>query len=505
MWWNRPYVSVAQKKAKANRLVKSLMKQNKNLMPCRITGRQIAQSFWGKSWCEHFERQADYGNRLPRGRSYVLNDAVCHLEVAPGRVFALVSGSELYEVEMTIKPLPKDKWENIKNLCRGQIATLVDILCGRFSPEVMSVVSHPVDGLFPLEHEISYKCSCPDWAGLCKHVAAVFYGLGNRLDKSPELLFQLRNVDPSELLGAGIDHLTAMETVSPDNQLGGDLGVIFGVELDTFTSPAPQEKGKKATKSRFTLVPAPGATEAKSPVGQPKADLTLREDGSAPSQKAAPPEKTAVILKPVPKKKGQNPDKGALELAARLKRAADREQAKQAKLAATQAKKEAALAKKEAKLAKAALKMAPKAPPTKSVSLNVASPQAQGRIQVSEPGAQAVVKTRGRPRLQPLVQPAPGPSAPAPKEEPPVALTPQVEEVKPVPSPQAKTEPLTPARARSNRAWEVALSIIAAHHAKERGPNAPEIPNPNQGGAGRSGLSPEAIKELGKQVHKQKG
>ncbi|MDR1577538.1 MAG: SWIM zinc finger family protein [Deltaproteobacteria bacterium] len=314
MWWRKPYVSVAQRQAKAHRLVKSLMKQNKNLLPARVTGRQIAESFWGKSWCQHFERQADYSNRLSRGRSYVMNDAVCHLELSAGRIYSLVSGSELYEVEMNVAPLSPAKWEKIKKLCQGQISTLVELLCGQFSAEVMAVVSHPVNGMFPLTGEISYKCSCPDWAGLCKHVAAVFYALGNRLDNSPELLFQLRGVDPAELLDAGVDHLSALDGVVNQAGLSGDLEDIFGVELDTFNAAPPADAPQKATPSKrapaasppstprdssFTLVPAPSSSSSPAK-GAAKARLSEVE--SLSTEKLAP-------LKASPVEKPQKSEK----------------------------------------------------------------------------------------------------------------------------------------------------------------------------------------------------
>ncbi|MDR1395887.1 MAG: SWIM zinc finger family protein, partial [Deltaproteobacteria bacterium] len=232
MWWKRrKYVPVHQRRAKAKRLAGELAKEGQILQPVRISGRKVAESFWGQRWCSHFDGMADFANRLPRGRSYVMNDAVTHLEISEGRISALVSGSDMYKVEMTVKPLPPEKWENIKTLCRGRITALVDLLCGRISEDVMSVVSHPQEGLFPLAREITYNCSCPDWASLCKHVAAVFYGVGNRLDSSPELLFLLRGVDPAELLEAGMEHLS-QEGASEGSLAGVDLGAMFGVDLE---------------------------------------------------------------------------------------------------------------------------------------------------------------------------------------------------------------------------------------------------------------------------------
>ncbi|MDR1083854.1 MAG: SWIM zinc finger family protein [Deltaproteobacteria bacterium] len=259
MWWNKPYVSVSQKRAKAQRLVAKLTKKKKGLLPVRISGRQIAESFWGKGWCRHFDSMADFPNRLARGRSYIINDAVCHLEMTQGRVFALVSGTELYEVEMIISPLSEEKWTQIKEVFRSKLTTMVDLISGRLSPELLEAISHPRDGLFPQASEISYTCSCPDWAGLCKHVAAVFYGIGNRLDSSPELIFKLRGVDPGDLLAEGVGQM-AMDMPEDFGLGGSDLEALFGVEIDETGSESEQSAVKNEPRTtKLTLVPAPEA------------------------------------------------------------------------------------------------------------------------------------------------------------------------------------------------------------------------------------------------------
>ena len=153
--------------------------------PIVIDGRTIARTFWGKAWCDNLESYSDYENRLPRGRTYVRNGSVVHLEIKPGKITAIVSGSELYEVEITISPCPTRTWKRVKSECAGQIGSLVELLQGKLSKSVMDVVTRHNDGLFPKPAEIEMKCSCPDWAGMCKHVAAVMYGVGARLDESP--------------------------------------------------------------------------------------------------------------------------------------------------------------------------------------------------------------------------------------------------------------------------------------------------------------------------------
>ncbi|MDR1310008.1 MAG: SWIM zinc finger family protein, partial [Deltaproteobacteria bacterium] len=169
-----------------------IKRENPNIKPIVIEGRTISRTFWGKGWCDHFEGMADFDNRLPRGRTYARNGSVFHLEIGPGSIVANVAGSDVYTVKMEVDPLPLESWGAIIQKCHGRISTIIDLLKGQFSPEVMEVVCDPKNGLFPTAKEIRYNCSCPDWAHLCKHIAAIFYGIGNRLDTEPELLFLLR-------------------------------------------------------------------------------------------------------------------------------------------------------------------------------------------------------------------------------------------------------------------------------------------------------------------------
>src|SRR3972149_5084651 len=194
-WGWRPYVPVAQRRAQAAKAMDRLRRKGMDVQPVAIAGRTIAESFWGRAWCDHLEKFSDYANRLPRGRTYVRNGSVCHLDVREGKVQAKVSGSELYDVGITIRKLARAKWERLKKLCAGRVGSMVELLQGRLSGRVMEIVTARDDGLFPHPREIALDCSCPDWAGMCKHVAAALYGVGARLDEKPELLFRLRGVD----------------------------------------------------------------------------------------------------------------------------------------------------------------------------------------------------------------------------------------------------------------------------------------------------------------------
>lgn len=209
-----------------------------NINPINITSRTIANTFWGKAWCRHIESFSDFANRLPRGRSYVRNGSVCHLEITPGQVSALVSGNQLYTVTITVNPLPHKKWEALKTRCSGQIGSLIELLEGRLSQNVMTVVTDPKKGLFPLVRQIGFACSCPDWAVMCKHVAAALYGVGARLDEEPELIFLLRGVDRDELISTEADFIGNGERKTSRRRMSEDsVSDVFGIDVAADTDP----------------------------------------------------------------------------------------------------------------------------------------------------------------------------------------------------------------------------------------------------------------------------
>jgi uncharacterized Zn finger protein len=227
-----------------------LRRSGVDIQPVEIAGRKIANTFWGAAWCEHLESFSDFANRLPRGRTYVRNGSVCHLEIQQGNVLAKVSGSDIYEVQIKIKTLPAKKWKQVKQRCAGQIGSLLELLQGKLSSHVMQVVTDRKDGLFPLPGEISLACDCPDWAIMCKHVAAVLYGVGARLDQQPELLFKLRGVDHQELISADAEAaVTAATTGGTSRRLDGqDLSDLFGIDLGAAEDQPPVKIRKRATR-----------------------------------------------------------------------------------------------------------------------------------------------------------------------------------------------------------------------------------------------------------------
>jgi uncharacterized Zn finger protein len=291
-WSFRDYVPVAERRRQAAREVEKLRKKGHAVAPVVIEGRTIAKSVWGKAWCDNLERYSDFENRLPRGRSYVRNGFVIDLKIARGRVEALVSGSEIYRIKIDIKVAAPHRWQAICRDCAGSVGSLVELLQGRLSKSVMERVCRKGDGLFPAPAEIKMSCSCPDWADMCKHVAAVLYGVGARLDASPELLFTLRGVDHADLVshaGTGLPSGAASTRILADD----DVAALFGLDMATpqempAAAPLQPAKGRKARN------PASDA-ELPSPTAKRDAAVTAaakRAAKTSPAVIAAIPETT---------------------------------------------------------------------------------------------------------------------------------------------------------------------------------------------------------------------
>ena len=223
-----------------------MVRKGQKLSPIKIDGRMIAQTFWGKAWCDHLESFSDYENRLPRGRTYVRNGSVIHLSIAEGKIEALVQGSSLYTVKIDIKCVDQKKWKTLLESCSGEIDSVVELLQGRLSSSVMKTITDRQNGLFPQPKEISLSCSCPDWADMCKHVAAVLYGVGARLDQEPELLFKLRHVDHLELINKATLKAPQKRSAKAQDLNDQDLSNLFGIEIDS----KPTDKEMKPAKAK---------------------------------------------------------------------------------------------------------------------------------------------------------------------------------------------------------------------------------------------------------------
>jgi len=261
--WYPPYVSTAEKQARNEKMAAKLSKYGRALQPVIVTGRKIASSFWGKAWCDNIESYQDYSNRLPRGRSYVRDGAVIDLQISTGKVTALVGGSapRPYEITIDISPLAPARWDALKKKCLGKISSLLALVQGKLPQEILAEFCNRDTGLFPSPKEIKMSCSCPDWAGLCKHLAAVLYGIGARLDDDPKLFFTLRGIQESELIGKEVIG-TLTEGVTSEIATD-DLANVFDMELDSLEdSPSTAAKGTVVPQSKTTVLsehPWPGS------------------------------------------------------------------------------------------------------------------------------------------------------------------------------------------------------------------------------------------------------
>lgn len=256
-----PYVPVAERRKKAASLVADAARSGKPFEPIAIEGRAIATTVWGRAFCDHLEHHADAMYRLERGRTYVRNGSVVHLAASRGRVDAKVMGSSLYTVAVTFEPLPAARWKRARELAAGRVGSLLDLLAGRVPGELMQALSNPADGLFPRGREMSFSCTCPDYASVCKHVAAVLYGVAARADTAPQVLFQLRGVDPSALVTA-VDLASVVEVGSDDPPtLDGDLEALFGIELDERPAAITRPRARSAPEP---IAPARGTKKAAS-------------------------------------------------------------------------------------------------------------------------------------------------------------------------------------------------------------------------------------------------
>ncbi|CBL45895.1 Conserved hypothetical protein [gamma proteobacterium HdN1] len=247
-----PYVPVAQRRAQAKKAVAKAKKAGQDMQPVVIAGRTIVRTFWGKAWCDNLEAYSDLENRLPRGRTYVRNGSVIDLKIEPGKIKARVAGSHIYQIEISIAAVPSAHWKSLAKECTGSIASLVELLQGKLSKAVMERICQPKTGLFPAPKDIQLDCSCPDWATMCKHVAAVLYGVGARLDAQPELLFTLRQVDATDLVTQAAE-LPVKASMPPRKAKvldEAELADVFGIEMAAAEAPPVTKRRTAARRSK---------------------------------------------------------------------------------------------------------------------------------------------------------------------------------------------------------------------------------------------------------------
>jgi uncharacterized Zn finger protein len=293
----KPYVSAAERRRKAEKAAARARKAGGNLSPVAASRGAIAKTFWGKAWCDNLERYSDYDNRLPRGRTYVRNGSVIDLKITEGGVQAQVLGSSLYRVAVNVVAVPRKQWQSIGADCAGSIDSMVELLQGRLSKAVMERICKPNVGLFPTPKEIEFDCSCPDWASMCKHVAAVLYGVGARLDEQPELIFALRGVDAKDLVaqaGAGLPK--SKQRPSAGKVLDGVLlADVFGIEMVDIaeaTIVAPIRNNARATKAATAPAKLDSTTAPKVPTIRkpeaPKKTISTKRPATAKVQAKSP-------------------------------------------------------------------------------------------------------------------------------------------------------------------------------------------------------------------------
>jgi uncharacterized Zn finger protein len=292
----KPYVPVAERRKKAEQLVARAIKDGRTLSPIAPYRGAIAKTFWGKAWCDNLEHYSDYDSRLPRGRTYVRNGSVIDLQITAGKIHAQVMGSSLYEINIDVAACPEKQWRALSADCSSSIDSIVELLLGKLSAAVMGRICKPGTGLFPAPKDIRFGCDCLDWAVMCKHVAAVLYGIGARLDQQPELLFTLRGVDPSDLVNNTSANLSGEGKAVPtsgkllDNAVLGD---VFGIDIDTEPfADADKVRGstrkpsisQKARKSTLTTPKKLSGTVKSAPKG--KVATQTAKSGAAALKKA---------------------------------------------------------------------------------------------------------------------------------------------------------------------------------------------------------------------------
>lgn len=178
-----------------------------DLKPIVIEGKTLGRTWWGKAWNQNLESYADYSNRVGRGKTYVRQGMVIHLNIEEAQVFGLVQGRKKapYEILVKIEPSTEDDIKAIGEISRQHVESFESLLHGEFPKELEVLFTRKGFGLFPSPKEIDFYCSCPDHAYMCKHVAAVLYGIGSRLDEDPQLFFTLRQINGINFIKESID------------------------------------------------------------------------------------------------------------------------------------------------------------------------------------------------------------------------------------------------------------------------------------------------------------
>ncbi|BBM84145.1 SWIM zinc finger family protein [Candidatus Uabimicrobium amorphum] len=254
--YDQPNKTVAQKKKIAQQKLAELRKTNPRIQPVVVTGKKLVTTWWGKAWTDNIESYADGDNRISHGKSYVRNGFILDLQIDRASVDALVQCNETYKVSIEIDLLDKEKWQQIEKNCQGKLGSLQALLDGKFPKSLGEVFTNQQSGLFPSLSEISFRCNCPIWTGMCKHVAAVLYGVGVRLDSHPTLFFTLRDVAIDNLINKAVENkkLSFLEKAQKKSSRvlnDSDLALLFGIDIDDIHF-ATSQNVKKPEPSKVT-------------------------------------------------------------------------------------------------------------------------------------------------------------------------------------------------------------------------------------------------------------
>ena len=288
------YVSVGERRAKAEKKIQQLKKKNSDISPVIINGTKIAHSWWGISWNKNLESYADYSNRIGRGRSYVRHGSVLDLKIKAGEILSLVQGStsKPYEVKISISKIKSSVWQKILSECQGQIDSLQTIVDGKLPKTMETVLTQPRSGMFPAPDEIHLNCSCPDSAYMCKHIAATLYGVGARLDHDPSLFFTLRGVKMKDLVSQAVKGEAETLLQRAKKKSSGriiseaDLSATFGIDMDLPSSPSPR---KKRTRSVPPPKPTSPGTSTKRPGRKKAVPSSIPAQPATQAKKATSP------------------------------------------------------------------------------------------------------------------------------------------------------------------------------------------------------------------------
>jgi uncharacterized Zn finger protein len=303
--WHRvgTYESAALKEAKAESARKKLQKKNPNIRPVILQGRVIAHRWWGKAWCHNLERYAEYARHIDQGRQYVRYGTVLDLQITPGQIAALVQGSreKPYKVQIHLDRIGPGDWRSLCQACEGRIDSLPALWAGEFPKAVAERLTRQGQGLLPVPEEIHFECTCPEGDGLCKHVMAVLYGVGARLDEAPEQLFLLRQVNAEELIRPAavqqtLEALGEVPAKAPAESKRRLVKTAAGKQPAGDKGKMSEPPAANARRRRIVVSPLPQVAVPDAPVKGQKTHAPVREKSTS----SAAAEKIVALIRQSP-------------------------------------------------------------------------------------------------------------------------------------------------------------------------------------------------------------